>query len=233
MSLTDPAPIARGPRPTPGPGTVVFGILLLAVAGFCLGFALTYLTQARDTSTPPEMIASMVIGMLAMILGNGFWWSRVIRRREMGLGYAAASTFLPAALGVWLSSEAYPAAPTTPIVLGLAGFGLLMLLAGFAGASARRRRERVEQVMMETGFETLATVSNRGYDSIEGPTLAVVTFTYRDHLGTQRWVQKPMRVTPRDAIEEGNATRLWFDPSHPDDASRIVVELAREKSFRS
>ena len=64
-------------------------------------------------------------------------------------------------------------------------------------------------------------------------TLTVVTFTFRDHHGTQRWVQKWMRQSPRYAVQEGQETRLWFDPERPHDTSRIVVDLARDRSTAS
>ncbi|AQP48820.1 hypothetical protein BW730_16245 [Tessaracoccus aquimaris] len=235
MSLTDPSPVDQAEAPPPGIGSVVTAILLLAVGGFGCGYGwggIGLLDGVRDPSVLVQ--ASVAVGMIAWFLGNFVWLGRIIRRRDMGLGIGAAAFLMAGATGLWAIERT---APGNAVLLTLAavsaGLGALCAVGGIVGARARERAQRVGDHIVRHGFETTAVVSNRGYESLEGTTITVVTFTFRDHHGTQRWVQKPLRQGPRSAVQEGQETRLWFDPERPHDPARIVVDLARDRSTTS
>lgn len=235
MSLTDPSPVDQAEAPPPGIGSVVTAILLLAVGGFGCGYGwggIGLLDGVRDPSM--EVQASVAVGMIAWVLGNCFWLGRIIKRRDMGLGIGAAAFLMAAAGGLWAIERTAPGNTVLlTLAAGSASLGALCAVGGIFAARARERARRVEDHIVRHGWETTAVISNRGYESLEGMTLTVVTFTFRDHHGTQRWVQKSMRQSPRYAVQEGQETRLWFDPERPHDASRIVVDLARDRSTAS
>ena len=79
---------------------------------------------------------------------------------------------------------------------------------------------------MKSGTLTTATVSDRGWEDVHPSrdSLGTPTFTFVDSVGVQRWVTRTMVINRHNPLDNGDTTRLWYDPNHPGNTKRIVIE---------
>lgn len=239
MSTVDPS-IAKKAREArvPSSGLVVLLLVLHLVGGFGNGYGWSTFAAFTESSTEPSGwgILGIVIGMPMVILASIAWTTVVLKRRDVGLGYAFSAFWLGAGAGVLLASTEQPGLADLLRVIGLVaiGIGIAFLLLGLTAARARRAAAAVTAEVMRTGTRTTATVTDKGYDIFRESSriLTSVTFSFTDMQGVQRWVQRPMLVTASDPIVEGRETDLWYDPTAPGDDARIVVKLAVESPLR-
>ena len=233
MSLTDPT-LPRKLRQGRRPSTlrVIVLLALLGVGGLALGYGWTTFGADEQADPPPLALAGIVAGLPITILASIGWLSTVMRRADIGLGYALAASLIGGGGGVLAAGTSVVASVIGGVLLGA---GLLFLVLGLSAARARRQQEVRDQETMRTGTLTTATVSDKGYDFFRESAriLATVTFTFTDLQGAQRWVQIPMVIQQASPIADGQETRLWYDPLNPGDTTRIVIELARQSRTRS
>jgi hypothetical protein len=230
VSLTDPT-LPRKLRQARRPSTVRVVVILaiLVIGGVGIGYGWTGISLIGEYGEPSALvIAGIVAGMPLTILGGIIWSATVLRRADIGLGYGAAATLVGAGAGVVLAGQ-------TIIGGVLLAVGVVFLILGLTAARARRSQEVRDVETMRSGTLVMATVSDKGYDFFRESAriLTTVTFTFTDLQGAQRWVQKPMVIHQATPVVDGQETRLWFDALHPDDTTRIVIELARENRMRS
>lgn len=98
----------------------------------------------------------------------------------------------------------------------------LTLLAG-----ARRRRGAARRVRLRSGRQVEATITDDGLAAFApspNPKIATLTVMFYDNAGAQRWVRTGALQAPGRPLGVGEMATLWFDPAHPDDVSRILIE---------
>lgn len=237
MSTTDPT-LGRKARAARRPGVAVLAVylLLLTAGGFGQAYGWTSVALLGETDGPPPgAMLGLIAGVPFLILGAAGWARASLKRRDIGFGYAAGAALLGAAGGFVVAAAPY-AFPALALVLaaGCALLGLLFVVLGVTAASARRRQDDRDLDTMRTGRLTTATVSDKGYTGFgeSSRILTLVTFTFTDLHGTQRWVQRMMLITEDAPIVEGQESRLWYDASNPGELRGIVVELARQHPAR-
>lgn len=239
MSTVDPT-IARRERAERRPSNVrvVVTLILLLVGGLAAGygwggFGTMMATQPEE---PPVLIlVAIPLGMMLAIGASIAWAALVMKRGDLGIMYGNAAVLLGAGAGVILvSAESGPAFVTT-IGYGLIALAVVCLVLGIAAAGARARRENADEAAMRTGTQVTAVVTDKGYTMFRESDriFTTVTFGFTDLQGTQRWVQRPMLITAADPIQDGQQTRLWFDPANPGNDRAIVVELAHRSPLRA
>ena len=174
---------------------------------------------------------AIILGMLISILSISAWLSLVFRRGDIGLGYGLGALLIGGGLGVLLVVSIAPENLGGSITgYGLLGAGLVLAVLGWLAHQGRRVEEARQEELMRTGREVQATVSDRGYLDFGDGTqrlITTATFTFTDHLGTQRWVQRVVVMHRSAPLDNGDTTRLWYDPQDPGDEKSIVVEAAR------
>lgn len=239
MSLVDPS-IAKRQRAAWVPSTRLVTIALgaLLVGGFLTGYGWGGFGEMVDPETAEVQVLAVIaipLGMMLTIIASIAWTALLVRRSDIGLMYGNAAALLGGGAGV-LTVATTLDAPIVPVIIGvvLLALAAAALVAGLAAARARRRDADREVRAMREGSVTTATVSDKGYTVFHESDriFTTVTFTFTDPSGVQRWVQRAMVVRASDPVENGQETRLWFDPRDPGDDSRIVVELAHANPLR-
>ena len=174
----------------------------------------------------------IVVGLILLIVSSIIWSGVVLKRGKGGMAFGNATVLLAGAFGInyWSgrSFESVPQGDTLHFEIALAVFALGLLILFFAikkavkRASIRARRDAV----MAHGTLVTATVTDQGYAQMPqfGRLHTVVTFTFHDSHGVQRWVAKPMIVLPENPIRRGDETRLWYDTNYPDDTTVMSIE---------
>lgn len=240
MSTVDPT-LARKAREARVPpiGVVVLLLALHVVGGVANGYGWsTFATFTDEVNIEPDTLGmvGITVGMPLAIIVSIIWTAVVFKRSDVGLGYGFSAFCFGAGLGILYAASRFSQVAELLRVVGVAALvvSLAFLVIGMRAASARRRAREVAAEMMRTGTRTTATVSDKGYDHFrEAPRiLTIVTFTFTDMQGAQRWVQRPMVVTSSDPVVEGRETDLWYDPTAPGDDKRIVVKLAADAQPR-
>jgi hypothetical protein len=241
MSTVDPiaARRARAAR-RPALAQVVVALALLVVGGALQGygwtalFAPTVLLPEAPAEPNVASIVSVVLGLPMTIAATGWWMTLVMRRRELGAFSGFAAFWLGAAGGLWVSAEHTGLGILRTVAICAVAFAVLLAVVGALAARSRDRARARTQEVIRVGRQTTATVSDKGYIAFDESSaiLTVVTFTFTDLQGVQRWVQRPVRIAATDPVVDGQETSLWFDPQNPGDDARIAVQLAVESPWR-
>lgn len=201
---------------------------LVVLAAGALGAATiaAILGTVTETSNPLWVIPVIFSGFVCFVglLSTGTWTvqSRIAGKPSPRVtsGVFVASVLLVGGL-VALERDT----PRAAYVVPLAAAAVVMLLS--AQARLRRRARVSRQERLRQGFRVSATVTDDGlaeFPDTPNVKLATITVSFRDHSGTTRWVTVPAAQTPGRPIAVGDKVDLWFDPSDPGNASRIVVE---------
>lgn len=239
MSTVDPG-IAKQLRLNRRPSNlrVAITLLLLLIGGFGLGFGWGGFGWMVDVDTEQVdvlIVVAIPVGMALTVISSIAWSFLVVRRGDLGIMYGNAAVLLGGALGVLAVSQRVDGGA----VLSLIVAGLLVLAAGALGlgllaAAARRRTKTRAAEARRSGREAVATVTDRGWTVFHESSriLTTVTFSFVDLAGTPRWVQRQMVVHAANPVQNGQTTRLWFDPADPGDDRRIAVELAEDNPLR-
>jgi len=239
MSTIDPG-IAKQQRAARRPSNVrvVVTLVFLFLGGVALGVGWGGFGWMVDLETEQVDVLTAVaipVGMTLTVIALIAWASLITRRGDLGLMYGNAAVLFGAALGVVLVSQRVDDdGVLTLVAVGLVVLAVGALVLGLVAAASRRRAVSRAEDARRSGRQTTATVTDRGWTIFHESTriFTTVTFSFVDLAGTQRWVQRQMVVHAEDPVENGQATRLWFDPADPGDDRRIVVELAQDNPLR-
>ncbi|MGK9147955.1 hypothetical protein KXS11_10050 [Plantibacter flavus] len=239
MSTIDPG-IAKQLRAARRPSNlrVVVTLLLLFAGGCALGFGWGGFGWMVDLDTEQVdglVAAAIPVGMALTVISSIAWTFLVARRGDLGIMYGSTAVLLGGALGVFLVSQRVDdRGMLSLVVIGLLVLAAGALILGLVAAAARRRSVTRADDAVRSGRETTATVTDRGWTVFHESDriFTTVTFSFVDLAGTRRWVQRQMVIHAAHPVENGQETRLWFDPAKPGDDRRIVVELAQQNPLR-
>jgi hypothetical protein len=240
MSTVDPT-IARKLRESrrPSLARVVVVLALLVIGGVLAGYGWGSIGRLMDeelVEPDASIFIAIPVGMFLTVVSSIAWMSIVLKRSDLGLMYGNAAALLGGGVGVLVAAARYEdGAIVTVIGLAVLALAAVCLVLGGLAAASRRRRARSEDETIRTGTVVAATVSDKGYTVFQESDriLTTVTFTFTDRQGVQRWVQRTMTVNAADPVENGQETRLWYDPAKPGNDRAIVVELAHKSPLRA
>lgn len=228
MSLTQPPSsaarfAARRRNTSPGLQTAVLGLGLLAAAGLAWGIV-------EAAGNPWWVLACLAAGavLLLGLVATTLWSSRAALAGapapRIGVGVYATGVLAAGAVTAYARFRQGDAPALAWAVLG--GLAVLALAATAwlrVGRGARGRRlerlrggRRAVGTVTDDGLAEFATTPNRK--------LATLTVSFPDHLGNERWVRVSAVQAPGTPLAVGDRVDVWFDPAHPDDLSRILVE---------
>lgn len=201
---------------------------LVVLAAGALGAATiaAVLSTVSETSNPLWVVPVIFSGFVCFVglLSTGTWTvqSRIAGKPSPRVtsGVFVASVLLVGGL-VALACNTARATYLVP----LAAAAVVVLLSALSRWRRHARSSRQER--LRHGSRVSATVTDDGlaeFPDTPNVKLATITVSFRDHSGTARWVTVPAAQSPGRPIAVGDEVDLWFDPSVPGDASRIVVE---------
>ncbi|RJO70676.1 hypothetical protein D5S18_26060 [Nocardia panacis] len=182
----------------------------------------------RDPLWLLALLPAVWIVMIGMIVVSAWRMkTAVLGSRRSALGpveyLAAVSAVAGSVLSIPGSAQTVRLAGGASLILAL--LMLTLMVVGYlirwrrriAASGLRARAVRARGVVISTGLE--------GFPATPNPKVVRLSVAFTDRAGTRRWLTPTALQVPAHPIAVDDEVAVWFDPEHPGDIARIVVEF--------